>query len=341
MDRNFLHEILNTPSPSGEEFTLQRRWREYIGEYADRVEADNVGNVYAYLNPESNFKVLLAAHCDEIGFMVRKIDEKGYLYLEKVGGISPKPALGMKVRIGEIRGVIGVNAEHHGGDKGELTFEKIYVDCGFRDKKHALENVRVGDMGVYDIEAFDLSDKKLASKALDNKSGVFIMTEVLKRLSGENIKVGVVGVSTVNEETNMGGAYFAASRVKPDMAIALDVTFTGDYPESADLDIKLGGGPVLAKGAPINKKILEHLERTAESFKIGVQLELTPKNTGTDGDAIRKTGGGVPIGLISLPLRYMHAPYEVCSIEDIESEIELIAHAILALEENFNLCPLD
>jgi len=341
MDTKFLHEILNTPSPSGEEFTLQRRWRDYIGEYADRVEADNAGNVYAHLNPESKFKVLLAAHCDEIGFMVRKIDDKGYLYLEKVGGISPKPALGMKVRIGDTRGVVGVNAEHHGGDKGELTFDKIYVDCGFRDKEHALENVRVGDMGVYDIEAFNMTDNKIASKALDNKSGVFIMTEVLKRLSQEKLRIGVVGVSTVNEETNMGGAYFAASKIKPNMALALDVTFSGDYPKSADLEIFLGKGPVLAKGAPINKKILKHLESTAESLEMDVQWELTPRNTGTDGDAIRKTGAGVPIGLISLPLRYMHAPYEVCSMKDIEGEIELITQALLALEEDFNLCPLD
>jgi len=341
MDTKFLHEILNTPSPSGEEFALQRRWRDYIGGYADKVETDSAGNVYAYLNPQSDFKILLAAHCDEIGFMVRKIDENGYLYLEKVGGISPKPTLGMKVRIGDTRGVIGVNAEHHGGDKGELTFEKIYVDCGFRDKQHALESVRVGDMGVYDIEAFNMADNKLASKALDNKSGVFIMTEVLKRLAKENLKVGVVGVSTVNEETNMGGAYFAASKVKPDMALALDVTFSGDYPKAADLEISLGKGPVLAKGAPINKKILKHLEETAENLKMDIQYELTPRNTGTDGDAIRKTGLGVPIGLVSLPIRYMHAPYEVCSMADIEREIDLISQALLSLEEDFNLCPLD
>ena len=132
MDTSFLHEILNTPSPSGEEFILQRKWKKYMEGYVDKVEADNIGNVYAHINPEGGFKILLAAHCDEIGLMVRKIDDRGYLYLEKAGGISPVPALGMKVRVGEnIQGVVGVNAEHHGGEEKEITFKKVYVDCGF------------------------------------------------------------------------------------------------------------------------------------------------------------------------------------------------------------------
>jgi len=342
MGREFFKEILQTPSPSGEEFVLQKKWKDYIGQYITEVESDNIGNVYASINSESNFKVMLAAHCDEIGFMVRKIDEKGYIYLEKAGGISPVPALGMKVRIGrDVCGIVGVNAEHHGGEKKEITFKKIYLDCGFRNKKHAMEYVAIGDMAVYDISPFEMADEKLASKALDNKSGLYIMTEVLKRLAKRKPRIGVVGVSTVNEETNMGGAYFAAAKVKPDMAIALDVTFSGDYPKSEDLEIKLGGGPVLAKGAPVHKKISEHLKKTAERVGIDIQYELTPRNTGTDADMIRKTGKGVPIALVSLPLRYMHSPYEVCSLKDIEDEVELVVEALMDIDEGFNLSPLD
>lgn len=342
MNKEFLLELLRTPSPSGEEYIIQKKWREHIGQYAHTTKTDNAGNVYAFLNPENEFKVMLAAHSDEIGFIVRKIDKEGYIYLEKAGGISPVPALGMRVKIGrKVSGVVGVNAEHHQGEKRDIDIKKIFVDCGFRDKAHAMEYVAVGDMVIYDSEPSELLEDKLVSKALDNKSGLFIMTEIIRRLSNEELSIGVVGVSTVNEETNMGGAYFAGSQVNPDMAIALDVTFAGDYPKAEDIDVKLGKGPVIAKGAPINRRINEHLERTAKSLDIDIQYELTPRNTGTDADIIRKTGKGVPVALISLPLRYMHSPNEVCSLRDVETEIDLLVEAIKGVRPDFNLCPID
>lgn len=342
MNKEFLLKLLNISSPSGEEHRIQRVWMDYMKEYVDSVEADNIGNVYAKLGPQDGFKIMIAAHADEIGFMVRKVDERGYIYLEKAGGISPLPTLGMKVKIDErIIGIVGVNAEHHGGSKGERKITDVFVDCGFKDKQHAMENISIGDMVVYDIEPLELVDGKIASKALDDKTGLFIMSEVMKRLAKEEVSIGVIAASTVNEETNMGGAYFAGSKIKPDMAIALDVTFSGDYTGADDIEIELSKGPVVAKGAPINRRIAELLEDTARKVNIGLQYELTPKNTGTDADGIRKTGEGVPVALVSLPIRYMHAPYEVCSIKDIEDEIELLVATIKGLSSNFNLCPID
>ncbi len=342
MNTEFLMELLRESSLSGQEHGIQKKWLDEVKGHTDQVEVDNIGNAYAILNPENNFKVMIAAHCDEIGFMVRKIDKKGFVYLEKVGGINPLLSLGMNVIIGEnIHGVVGVRSEHSGGEKKDLEAKDIFIDCGFKDKEDALKFISIGDSILYDLNPLKLHNSLISSKALDNKTGLFIISEVLKELSKEKLSIGVIGASTVNEETNMGGAYFAGSRYNPNMAIALDVTFSGDYPRSEDLEIELGKGPVLAKGAPINRRINKHFEKIAEENNVSLQYELTPRNTGTDADVIRRTGRGVPVALVSLPLRYMHSPREVCSLEDIESEIKLLVESIKCIDENFNLCPID
>src|SRR5690606_40938566 len=189
-----------------------------------------------------------------------------------------------------------------------------------------------------------LMDGYISARGLDNRTGAFIVAEVLRRLAKENVQVGVYAASTVNEETNMGGAYFAASGIEPTMAIACDVTFATDYPgvnKEKHGDVKLEGGPVLAKGAPINIKINAMLEKAAKELDMKVQYELTPKNTGTDADRMRLTGKGVPVGLVSLPLRYMHSPVETASLKDIESEIELLTEMIHQLDGTENWNPLD
>ncbi|TDT70547.1 endoglucanase [Hypnocyclicus thermotrophus] len=348
MNKEFLLEILKTESPSGYEVELQKKWLNYVKKFV-KVRYDNIGNAYGIVNEKAKFKILLAGHADEIAFMVRKIDENGYIYFTKLGGINVKAAIGMRIIINgymgeKIVGVVGVNAEHHGGVKEKLEIEDIYLDCGFEDKQEANKYVQIGDLAVYDTQPLLLRNNRITSKALDNKTGSFIVAEVLKRLSKEKINVAVYGVSTVNEETNMGGAYFAASQINPDMAIACDVTFATDYPDSDPNkygDIKIDKGPVLAKGAPINFKINNFLEETANKFNINLQYELTPRATGTDADRIRLTGKGVPIALVSLPIRYMHSPVELASLKDIQEEINLLVEMIKSLPETPNINPLD
>ena len=168
--------------------------------------------------------------------------------------------------------------------------------------------------------------------------------DLLRRLSNQDLKIGVYGASTVNEETNMGGAYFAAAGIKPTLAIACDVTFATDYPHVNKAkygDITLDGGPVLAKGAPINRQANRLLEQSAKALSMNVQYELTPAMTGTDADRMRLTGKGVPIALVSLPLRYMHSPVETASMQDIEQEIELLVHMLTHLNGKESLNPLD
>lgn len=345
--RQFFMELLTTPSPSSMEMAIQKKWMAYIKPFAHDIRTDDAGNVIGVLNPEADFKVLLAGHSDEIGFVITRIEEDGFLRFSKMGGISPKIAVGMKVEIlgyrKTITGVIGANAEHHGGVKDKVEFEDLYMDCGARSREEIAQFVQVGDLAVYKRDPEWLMDRYITGRGLDNRTGAFIVAEVLRKLSEKQIHVGVYAASTVNEETNLGGAYFAAAGVNPTMAIACDVTFATDYPgvnQTKYGDVKLEHGPVLAKGAPINRKINGLIEQSAKALNMDIQYELTPKNTGTDADRMRYTGNGVPIALVSLPLRYMHSPVETVSIKDIEAEIDLLVHMIEHLSGNESLNPL-
>ncbi|MFQ3544733.1 M20/M25/M40 family metallo-hydrolase [Halobacillus rhizosphaerae] len=345
---NFLMELLKTPSPSSMEMAIQKRWIEEMKPVADEIRTDHAGNAMAVLNPEADFKIMLAGHCDEIALVINRIDERGYLHFDKMGGINPKAAVGMKVTVlgykKAITGVIGVNAQHHGGLKGDFDLEELFIDCGAQSKEEMEGLVQIGDLAVYKRSPEVLMDRYVSGRGLDNRTGQFIVGEVVRKLAEKNLKVGVYAVSTVNEETNMGGAYFAAAAIEPDLALACDVTFATDYPgvnQNKHGDIRLEGGPVLAKGAPINRKINQLLEKTATSLSMKVQYELTPRATGTDADRMRLTGKGVPVSLVSLPLRYMHSPVETASIKDMDEEIELLTEMIANMTGNESLNPLE
>lgn len=345
--KQFLLTLLKTASPSGYENDIQRIWLDYTKQFADGTDTDIGGNAIAILNPESDFKIMLAGHCDEIGFVVNRIDDRGFLFFGPVGGISHKVAPGMTVEIlggkSVIPGVIGVNAEHHGGLGEKFAFEDLFFDCGFKDKKEAEKHVRIGDFAVYRSEITELKNGILSSKGLDNKTGSFIVAEVIRKLSGKKLNAGVYSVSTTGEEIGLQGAYFASCKIKPDIAIACDVTWATDYPgvnNAKHGEYSISGGPVLAKGAPVNRKMNEMLEASAKKQKIQLQFEVTAKVTGTDADRIRFTNGGVPVALVSLPIRYMHSPVETVNLKTIDEIIELLCGFILGLTGKENFKPL-
>jgi len=347
-NRKFLFELLHTASPSSYEMDIQKKWINYVKEFATEIRTDHAGNAIGVLNPNAPFKVLLAGHCDEIALVINRIDDDGFLHFDKMGGINPKAAVGMKVEVlgynGTVTGVIGVNAQHHGGLKDKFSLADLFIDCGYPSKDEAMKYVQIGDLAVYKTTPEILYDRYVSGRGLDNRTGAFIIAETLKRLAKTDCQVGVYAASTVNEETNMGGAYFAASGVDPTVAVACDVTFATDYPgvdTNKHGDIKLEGGPVLAKGAPINRKMNALLEKAAIKQKIGVQYELTPAMTGTDADKMRLTGKGVPVSLVSLPLRYMHSPVETASLKDIDEVIELLVSTILNLTGKESMNPLE
>lgn len=347
--KRFLQTLLETPSPSGHEWVIQRTWLDFVKGFADDVQTDIMGNGIGILNPDAPFKVVLAGHCDEIGFIITDIDDKGYLSFSKVGGISPKIAPGMRINVlgthGSITGVVGARAEHHGGLEDSIKFEQLYIDCGATSKEEMEEHVKVGDFAVYHRDPSFLLNNRIAARGLDNRTGAFIVAEVLRRLSKKrpSSNVGIYAVSTVSEEIGLHGAYAAGAGIQPDMALVCDVTFATDHPgvdPKKHGNCKLDKGPVLAKGSPINPVINAKLEASAEALKIPLQYELTPSSTGTDGDRIRFTGKGVPIGLVSLPIRYMHSPVETASLVDLEQEIKLICHMLQGLQGDEDLRPI-
>lgn len=347
--KEFLLELLKTPSPSGREQEIQKKYASYIKDYAHKIEVDNAGNVIGIINPDAKFKVLLAGHCDEIGFIINRIDDKGFLHFSKVGGLSPNLAQGMKVEVlgfkKHITGIIGANPSHFFGEnKDKIEFEDLYIDCGASSKEEMEQYVRFGDYAVYKREPELLLNDRISGRGLDNRTGAFIVAEVLKNVASRNPKVGVYCVSTTSEEVNMQGAYGAGAGITPNMAIICDVTFATDHP-GINTDkhgvVDLGKGPALGLGSAVNIRINNMIEETAKKLQMKLQYELYTTSTGTDGDKIKFTGRGVPIALVSLPLRYMHSPVETASFKDIDDEIELLSELIMSLTGEESLKPVE
>lgn len=344
--KKFLFDLLNTDSPSGAEESIQKVWIDHVKEFA-HVSTDMSGNATGCLNPDAKFKVMLAGHCDEIAMVVSKIDEKGFVLFRAVGGINPALLPGLRVEIlgygGKISGVIGYSKSKAENKDKVKACDELYIDCGYNSDKQLKKLVRTGDYIVYRGAPEVFNKKMLVSKALDNKTGAFIVAEVLRRLSSKKLKVGCYAVSTTGEETNLRGAHFAGAAIQPDMAIACDVTFNTDTPgENIDNrpEVQIGKGPTLATGSPINNNIVKLLEKAAAKNKIALQYELTPDRTYTDADRIMFSGKGVPIALVSLPVRYMHSPIEMASFEDIEAVISLLCQMISDLSGKEDLRPV-
>lgn len=335
--RDFLLKLLKAPSPSGNEVAYQKIWKEEVKKFA-RIETDEAGNVTGILNDKAAFKVLISGHSDEISMTVTKIDENGFIYFTRSGGINSQVLPGLRVTVygfgGNLNGVVGYKLDRAKEPDAKLNIDDFFIDCGAVKAAELKKIVRPGDYILYQSEPEILLNNRLVCKALDDKTGSFMVAEILRRLSRRKLNVAVYGVSSTGEETNMRGAYFAGARVKPQMAIALDVTFNTDSPgeESQNRpEVKIGAGPAISLGSAVNAKLNELLEKTAKKKKIKIQLELTPDRTSTDADKIHFSGEGVPVALVSLPVRYMHSPVELASLDDIEAIISLMVETIASL----------
>jgi putative aminopeptidase FrvX len=337
---SFLMDVLEAPSPSGYEQPAAKIWRDYVKPHVDELIPDVHGNSIAVLNPDAEFKFMLAGHIDEIGLMITHIDDKGYIYTAQIGGMDPSLLVGQRVKIiaqkGSVFGVIGRKAIHlmkpEERKKG-VEMENIWVDIGADSKKAAQKRVCVGDPIVVDVAARKLNKDKLVSRATDDKTGAFVVAEVMKALARRKLKICVMGVATVQEEVGLRGAITSSYRVNPDAGFALDVTFASDHPETDPKkigEVKLGKGPVLHRGPNINPVLEKELFKTAEKHKIPYQLTAEPRGTGTDANAMQLSRGGAATALISIPNRYMHTPVEVISMKDLDNTVKLIVNYLAA-----------
>ena len=344
MNKAFLFELLQTGSVSGNEAELEKKIYDYMQDKADRVTVDELGNVTAAVNPEATFRVLLAGHADEIGLMVSAIGSDGTLMVTEIGGIYPTTYPGHKVRVYTKNGVIyGAVANSREISKNkELEASALRIDIGAKDKEDAQKYVELGDTVTFDTDVRELVNDCISGRALDDRLGAYIVMEALAKAKQNGAAVGCYAVSTTGEETTGNGAYFTASRVKPNIAIAVDVTYTSDncgISEAETGDVSLGKGPVLCNNPSIHKKVNAQLRDCAEKLQMAVQTEAASGRTGTDGDVMHRTGLGVPFALVSIPLRYMHNPAEVGSLKDVQDCIDLLAEFLLSCTADMDLKP--
>lgn len=342
----FLEELLTTPSPTGYEKAGVTVWKKYVETFSDEVVTDDYGSCAAKLSINGDVAtVMLEAHCDEIGMVVQHITDQGFVYVSKLGGSDSTIARAKKVFIhnkrGRVVGVTGNTAIHlqtvkNGGGK-EPAWKDIYVDIGVTSKEEALKLVQIGDPITYASDSEFLNEEILTGRALDNRIGGYIIAEALKQLAErkKELKVNVIALNSIQEEVGGFGARMMAYRFMPDVALVTDVTHATDTPGIDQKDhgtVILGEGPTIQHGGANHPKLVEFIEDICEKSEIEVQHEATSVRTGTDTDSIFYQQTGIPSALISLPLRYMHSPVEVCSMKDVERLITVMVESVLAMK---------
>jgi endoglucanase len=337
-DHPFLFDLLATPSPTGFEIRGQRKWVNYVRGFADVVENDAYGSAWATLKG-SNAKaplIMLEAHADEIGYMVKHISKDGFLFVDRVGGSDVATARGRRVDIlgdkGTVRGVIGNIAIHIRNREDEKVpkVHELWIDIGASSEAEVKKaGIRVGHPLVYADGVEALGKHKLIGRALDNRIGGYIISQVLAGLAKAKTRPAatVVGVNAVQEEIGGHGARMVAHRLMPDLAIVLDVTHGTDTPEVNHRkhgEVKLGAGPSLTHGSANHPNVVQRLMAVAEKADIPLQHESSSRFTGTDTDVIFNQKEGIPSALVSLPLRYMHSVVELCDLRDVSHTIDLL-----------------
>lgn len=347
---SFLQQLTEAPGPSGYEGPVRRVWTEHVAAWADRVDVDVQGNAAGVLNPEGAPRLMFAGHMDELGFQILHITDEGFLHFATVGGFDLQIVPGRKVRVhtarGPVLGVIGKKAIHlmEAEERKKVPEEhELWIDIGVADGDEARALVEIGDPVTYDCHFERLRGDLIVSRGLDNKVGAYVVADALRRAGAAGgLRAAVHAVATVKEEIGASGARTSAFGIDPQVAVAVDVTHATDYP-GADKrkvgDVRLGGGPVLSRGAHLNPVVFELLRDTAKAHDIPLQLTAEPARTGTDADVIFLSRAGVATGLISLPQRYMHTPAEVVSTADLEHAAELLARFALTLDGSTSFVP--
>lgn len=353
MKRSFLKQLLDAPGPSGFEVRPARVWRAEAETFADQVTIDVHGNSMAALQPDRRPRVMMAGHVDEIGLQITHIDDDGFLYIDEIGGWDPQVLVGQRVKIlsreGDLPGVIGKKAIHlmDADDRSKASKTKqLWVDVGVSSRDEAVEmGLRVGDPMVLAQSMIELAGDRIASRAIDNRIGAFVVLEALRMLSEDPAPAaGAFAVATTQEEIGYqgGGARSSAFSIEPDVALVVDVTFSTDVPDVPKKELgdhKVGGGPVLSRGSAAHSTVFERLAEVAEAEGIPYSIQASPRATRTDADGIHLTRAGVPTGLVSVPNRYMHSPNEVVSMSDLENTARLLAAFVRTLGDDTDFTP--
>jgi len=333
----FLKRLLDTPGPSGFEASAARVWREEASTFAHKVTSDVAGNSMAEVNPTGSPTIMLDGHIDEIGLIVQYIDDDGFVYPAPIGGWDPQVLVGQRIRFlgrgGDVLGVIGKKPIHlmKPTDRDQASkMTELWVDIGASNRAEAEGRLNVGDPGVIDSKTIDFPNNRIVSRSIDDRIGAFVALEALRRYAQNPGAARVVAAATTQEEIawHGGGALICTNCINPQMAIVIDVTFATDHPnvEKKELgDHRIGGGPVLTRGAVISPVVFELLRTTADRHSIKYSVHAAGRDTSTNADTIHIAREGVATGLVSVPNRYMHSPNELVSLDDVDKTATLLA----------------
>ncbi|MEO8619842.1 MAG: M20/M25/M40 family metallo-hydrolase [bacterium] len=333
---SFLKRLLDAPAPSGFETAAARVWRTEAEAFAT-VTVDVAGNSMAEVNPGGHPTIMLDGHIDEIGVIVQYIDDDGYIYIAPIGGWDPQVLVGQRIRFlgndGDVLGVVGKKPIHliKTEDREHASkFSELWVDIGAAKRDEAEARLSVGDPGVIDSKTMDFPNDRIVSRSIDDRIGAFIVLEALRRYAANPGAARVVAAATTQEEIawHGGGALVCAHCINPQVAIVVDVTFATDHPNIEKKEIgehKMGGGPIISRGALISPVVHRILRDTAKAHEIAYAVHAVGRDTSTNADAIHIAREGVATGLVSIPNRYMHSPNEMVALVDVDNAATLIA----------------
>ena len=347
INEEFLEEYLNSNGPVGFEYQLgtQKLWMDQISKYVDKVELDNYGTAYGVMgNMDSDYKVILESHCDEISWFVNHIDSKGYIRVIRNGGSDTTIAPSMRVTLwgdkGPVDGIFGHPAIHISYRKKEADLDSIFIDVGAASKDEVIEmGINIGTVITFKDQFMKLGNDYYTGRALDNRIGGFMIAEVARRLKekGKELPFKLYIVNSVQEEIGLRGAQMITQTIKPNVAIITDVcheTSSPCYNPLKEGEHVAGQGGVITRAPAVHNKLRKLVLDVADKKKIPYQLAASSTSTGTDTDAFAYSNGGVPSVLISMPLKYMHTCVESCHKDDVKNVIKLIYQTLLNIEEN-------
>lgn len=345
----FLKRLLESPSPSGYERPVQDVVREYARQFADEVRTDWHGNVTAVINPQGSPRIMLAGHCDQIGLLVKHIDDRGFLWIHAIGGWDPQVLVGQSVQVwtatGPVPGVIARKPIHLQSPEDRKVVPEIknlWVDIAATSGDDARSVVAIGDPITVTLGFRTLRNGLAAAPGMDNKVGAWTVITAAERARAKHPHAAIYAVSTVQEEIGLRGVQTSAFQIDPQLGIVVDVTHATDCPtidENQFGRIKVGKGPVLYRGPNVNPVVFSRLVSHASERQIAVQINGLATAASNDAAQLQLTRGGVATGLVCIPNRYMHSPVEVVSLQDLDDAAELIADFCVGVDASSDFTP--
>lgn len=346
---SLLEKFSNTHGVSGYEGDVRKVFTEEIKPFVDEVKIDNLGNAIAHKKGEG-LTIMLTAHMDEVGFMVKHIDDKGFIFFSEIGGFFEQTILHQRVIVhgknGPVLGVIGskpIHAMKAEERKKMIEMRAMFIDIGAKDEKDAKKlGVEIGTTITLDSKFRKMANDNVVGKAFDDRVGLTMLVEAMRRISKLKVNANIFAVGTAQEEVGLKGARTSAFGINPDVAIATDVAIPGDHPgiTKQESSVEMGKGAVITimdangRGMVASEKVVKWLRETAEKNKINYQLDVSEGGT-TDAASIQLTKSGIPVGTITVPDRNIHSSVEMVNIHDVDQGAELIARAIISADKYF------